>query len=80
MLTMEEILKCLRKFGHNPRDRIIHPRTVFSKSHRHGEKIIILFRPYGNFFSSSLVVASFWKPPEERSEIEKITCPWQKPF
>ena len=79
MLTLECILRCLKKFGHNPRDEIIRPRTVFSKAHRHGEKIIIFVRPQGSF-SLDLVVASCWKPPEERDELEKITCPWHKPF
>jgi len=79
MLTLECIIRYLKKFGHNPRGEIIRPRTIFSKSHRHGEKIIILVRPQGNFVSD-LVIASSWKPPEERDDLEKITCPWQKPF
>lgn len=56
------------------------PRTVISKLHQHGEKIPILMRPSGDFFTLHTVWASCWKPPEERSEIEKITCPWQKPY
>ncbi len=77
MPTLEDVLRCSKKFGPNPCE--ICPRTVHSKLARHGEKIIILVRPQGSF-SLNLVIASCWKPPEERNEIEKITCPWQKPF